>query len=400
MMDSLEAYVDALCREFDHNGPGLCVGIVKTGELVFSKGYGQAHLGYPTPIHADTVFHCCSMAKQFTAACVALLEEAGALSLDDRITDYFPRLPAYCNSIRLANLLYMTNGLYDIYDIAGCVCGVSENNAFSERQSWQYIAGTPAPMFLPGERYAYGNTGYFLLGRLVEKVSGQKLSQFACDNIFAPLKMRNTFLRDDKTKIIANIAMGYKNYSQAHGGAPDDGLCALGDRYSEFADCMEMPGAGQLWTTVNDLAKWDGNFYANQLGSQTQALISRLTTPGQLNSGASCGYGFGLFCHESHGERYVSHGGWAGGYSSNLIRNLDRKISVMALGNHVNILGSISGENGILTKNHGLLSGKARRGGRNGALRRENRTANGAFAPCGEIFRAGHLHDLEYIRGT
>lgn len=335
--------VDFLCKEFGPDMPGTCIGIAVDGELIFSKGYGCANLSYLIPITADTVFHCCSIAKQFTGVCAVLLQEAGKLSFDDLITDYFPELPVFCNKITVSNLIFMTHGLFDYYNISLCVCGIPESKPFSENKVWQFIKACMAPMYEPGERWEYGDIGYFLLGRLVEKISGQKLSQFAKEHIFDVLGMKDTLLRDDKSKIILNAAMGYQEYDRAHMESRDYGVCGLGDRFSECPDNMEITGASQFWTTLNDLVKWNRNFYDNKLGLKKQNLIRLLTTSGKRKDGRLCGYGIGLFCSEDNGERCVWHGGSFRGYNSYSYNNLTQKFSVMILGNHPALSEKING---------------------------------------------------------
>ena len=329
--------VDEMCKRYDRKGyPGIAIGVVENGELVFCKGYGVANLDYDIPIDGNTIFHACSIAKQFTATCIALLIEERKLSLDQDIRSIFPQLKDCGNKITISNLLHMTNGLPDVYDTANLVCGIRENTNINLDEFWKYVTACDWTFFKPGERWSYGNTGYFILGEIVKAVTKIPLSQYADEHIFKPLGMNNTFIRDDITKIIKNRAVGYSNYDHLHFNDRYERYCSRNDTLSINEDNVDVGGAGQLWTTVRDFYLWDKNFYNNILGKCSKELIEILTTSGVLNDGEECGYGYGLFLGELYGNRLVHHGGSAGGYSAYYTQLPEKKLSVIALGNHTN----------------------------------------------------------------
>lgn len=330
--------VDSLFAQYNRpDSPGLCVGVIKDGQLIFTKGYGSANLDYQIPITQHTVFHVASMAKQFTAMAVALLEEQGLVSQGDDIKKFFPELPQYSHTVTVRDLIYMTNGLFDVYGLMNFVGGVRENDYFSRAEAWRAIKACDWLMFEPGTRWSYGNTGYFLLAELVERVSGSSLAEYARVNIFEPLGMTSTFFRDDRTKIIPNRAESYSDYHHVHYNDVGPRVCSRGDRFSINADNMELPGAGQLWSTVLDLAKWDANFYNNKLGLGSPNLIEKVTTRGRYNNGREFNYGYGLYINKTRGLEYVSHPGWANGYSAIIHRIPSQRLSVIALGNYTNL---------------------------------------------------------------
>ncbi len=327
--------LDEMCKKYDRKDyPGIAVGVVENGELIFSKGYGIANLDYNIPIDENTVFHACSMTKQFTAACIALLIEEGKLSLDQDVSSIFPQLKDCGGKVTIYNLLYMTNGIPDVYNTANFVCGIREDEGITRDEFWRYVTACDWKFFKPGERWSYGNTGYFFLGQIVGAVTKTSLSQYADEHIFKPLGMNNTFIRDDRTKIIKNRAVGYSNYEHVHFNDSYKHYTSRNDILSVNEENLEVGGAGQLWTTIKDLLLWDKNFYNNILGRSSREFIEFLTTSGLLSNGKECGYGCGLFIGEFHGNKLVQHGGSAGGYSAYYVQLPEKKSSVIILGNH------------------------------------------------------------------
>lgn len=333
------AKLNEMCKKYDRKDyPGIAVAVVENGELIFSKGYGEANLDYNIPIDENTVFHACSMTKQFTAACIALLIEEGKLSLDQDVSNIFPQLKNCGEKVTIYNLLYMTNGIPDVYDTAYFVCGIREDEGITRDEFWRYITACNWKFFKPGERWSYGNTGYFLLGQIVEAVTQTSLSQYADEHIFKPLGMNNTFIRDDRTKIIKNRAVGYSNYNHVHFNDSYKRYTSRNDVLSINEENVEVGGAGQIWTTINDLLLWDKNFYNNMLGRCSSEFIKFITTSGLLSNDKECGYGSGLFIGKFYGNKIVHHGGWAGGYSAYYAQLPEKKSSVIILGNHTDFM--------------------------------------------------------------
>ena len=343
--------LNEVCKKYDRKDyPGIAVGIVENGELIFSKGYGEANLDYNILIDENTVFHACSMAKQFTAACIALLIEEGKLSLDQDVSSIFSQLKNSGEKVTIYNLLYMTNGIPDVYDTAYFVCGIREDEGITRDEFWRYVTACDWNFFKMGEKWSYGNTGYFLLGQIVEAVTKTSLSQYADEHIFKPLGMNSTFIRDDRTKIIKKRAVGYSNYDHVHYNDSYKRYTSRNDKLSINDENVEVGGAGQIWTTLKDLLLWDKNFYNNKLRRGSSEFIKFLTTPGLLNNGKECGYGLGLFVGEFYGNKIVHHGGWAGGYSAYYAQLPEKKSSVIILGNHTDFMYDFGFKNGGLTE--------------------------------------------------
>lgn len=352
MHSQLCQQIDAVFSELDRPGrPGCAVGVVKDGQLIHAKGYGYASLEHDLPITPSTVLHCASMSKQFTAMSIALLEEQGLVRATDDVRLYLPELPDYGETITVGNLVHMTNGLYDIYGLAGFLLGIREDDYFTREQAWEMVKACDWLIFRPGERWSYGNTGYFLLAEIVQRASGRTLSEFADRSIFQPLGMSSTLFRDDRAMLIKRRAESYSDYAHVHYNDEQPSYCSRGQQYAVNADLMALPGAGGLWTTVEDLYRWDQNFYCNRLGSGSAELIERVTAPGRLNDGSATPYGYGLFLRNKAGFDYAFHGGWANGWSSGIFRIPAERCSVICLGNYTGLYEQIE----VYPESRGLL---------------------------------------------
>lgn len=347
------AKLEKMCKKYDRkNYPGIAVAVVENGEMIFSKGYGEANLEYNIPIDENTVFHACSMTKQFTAACIALLIEEGKLSLDDEVSSILHQFKDCGEKVTVYNLLYMTNGLPDVYDTAYFACGIREDEGITRDEFWRYVKACDWKLFKPGEKWSYGNTGYFLLGQIVEAVTNMSLSEYADEHIFKPLGMNSTFIRDDRTKIIKNRAAGYSNYDHVHFNDSYERYTSRKDVLSINEENVEVGGAGQMWTTVKDMLLWNENFYNNKIGKGSSEFIKFITNSGLLSNGKECGYGCGLAVGEFYGNKIVHHGGWAGGYSAYYAQLPEKKSSVIVLGNHTDFMYDLdfAFKNGGLTE--------------------------------------------------
>ncbi|MFN2144494.1 MAG: serine hydrolase domain-containing protein, partial [Anaerolineales bacterium] len=189
--------------------PGCVAGVLQHGETVYAKGFGRANLEYPSPISAETVFDIGSMAKQFVGMAVALLEEEGRIDTTAGIRDYLPDLPDYTHRIKVANLLHHTSGIRNYTVLAYYMIGYHESDAISPEEVYDLLKSVQTGSFAPGERYEYSDSNYFLLGKIVEQVSGKTLGEFAAENIFQPLGMENTLFRECHSRVIPNRAISY-----------------------------------------------------------------------------------------------------------------------------------------------------------------------------------------------
>ena len=318
-MSSLTDQVDALFARWDRpDSPGCALGVIQNGEFVYRRGYGMANLEHDVPISSTTVFRVGSLSKQFTAASVALLAERGQLSLDDDVRRYLPELPTYGRPITVRHLIHHTSGVRDYLELMS-LAGMGDDDFYTDAQVIEMIARQQGLNFAPGDEYLYSNSGYYLLGLIVKRVSGQSLRQFADENIFQPLGMANTHFHDDHTEIVRHRAAGY---------APrDDG------RYRIYMTALDMVGDGGLFTAVDDLLLWDRNLDDNRLGQGGPDLIQLMLTPGRLNSGQELAYAFGLVVGDHRGLKTVGHGGAFVGFRAEVIRFPEQRLSVICLAN-------------------------------------------------------------------
>jgi CubicO group peptidase (beta-lactamase class C family) len=301
------------------DSPGCALGVIKDGKIIYKRGYGMANLDYSIPISATSVFYIGSTSKQLTAASVALLARQGKLSLDDDIRKYLPEMPQYESPVTIRHLIHHTSGIRDYLELMG-LAGMPHENIYTDQELINLIARQKRLNFKPGDKHLYSNSGYFLLSQIVKRASGKSLRQFAEENIFKPLGMKNTHFHDDRTMIVKNRATGY---------APSNGS------FSIVLTNFDKVGDGGLLTTVEDLYLWDQNFYDNKLGGAD--FLNQLLTPGTLNSGEKLDYAFGLTVGQYKGLKMVSHGGAFIGFRAEMIRFPEQKFSVICLCNLGNI---------------------------------------------------------------
>lgn len=316
---TLTAKVDAIFANYDKAGsPGCALGVIKDGKLIYARGYGLANLEHNIPNSPKLVYDIGSTSKQFTAASILLLQQQGKLALDDDVRKFIPELPAYQKPVTIRHLVHHTSGLRD-YLVLFSLAGVSFDDTTTEDDALKLIVKQKELNFAPGDEWLYSNSGYFLLSIIVKRASGKSLAEFAQENIFKPLGMKNTIYLDNHKRIVPLRATGY---------APGKiGDFAFRTEMSHF----EQTGDGAVYTSIEDLLLWDQNFYEPKVGGAE--FLKRMHEVGQLNSGEKLDYAAGLFVDEHKGLRKVSHGGAWAGYRSDLVRFPDQKLSVACLCN-------------------------------------------------------------------
>lgn len=319
--DPSHASIDSIFAQYDHtNTPGCALGVYRNDRIIYSRGYGMADLNQRVPIDPSTVFYIASTSKQFTAMSIALLAEDGKLSLDDPIRKWIPELPAYADRITVQNLVHHTSGIRDYLGL-WAISGRGVADEVPQEVALDLITRQRAVDFEPGTQYSYSNSGYLLLAELVQRVSGKTLRDFAAERIFEPLGMASTQFHDDNTRIVERRAEGYQ--------PKGDGTFAI------VRTSFALVGDGGLLTSVNDLVKWDANFYHNVLGRGGPSLITRVTTPRSepLAGGRAQRYAFGLMPGTYRDLAIVEHGGAFIGFRAQLLRVPSEHFSVAILCN-------------------------------------------------------------------
>lgn len=300
------------------NSPGCSVGVIQDGEFIFKRSFGMADLEHGIPLASDSMFYACSVSKQFVAMCVLLLEEEGRLALDDDIREYLPDFPDYGTPITIRHLVHHTSGIRDYFGLWE-MAGNDFQDYMPDQAVYELIKSQKSLNFDPGEEHLYSNSCYFLLYRIIEKVSGMTLREYADEAIFTPLGMKNSFFHDDFRRLIPNRAMGYY---------PDEAQGYL-NQISRF----DLVGSGGMFTCIEDFLPWDSNFYDNRLGRGDQELIRRMKTSGKLNDGKDIGYAFALVPGSYRGLEIVEHSGSLGGYRTHYLRFPGERFSVVILSN-------------------------------------------------------------------
>jgi len=315
--------VDDLVRDKmrQHPIPGLALEIIQHGKPAKIAAYGVANLEWHTAVTPETVFEIGSVTKQFTAAGILLLAQEGKLSVDDKISRYLKDTPETWTNITLRHLLTHTSGLKNYTGLDG----FELTRHLTQAQFIRRMSSEPLD-FAPGAKWSYSNTGFSLLGYVIENVSGQGYWPFMQERIFGPLGMSSTTNRDPR-RIITGRASGYETDHAGH-------------YVNRDYDLTDIFSAGAIVSTVGDLAKWNTSLDEHTL--LTAATEREMWTPVQLNNGTTHAYGFGWFLEPLQGRQTIGHSGSTSGFSASIQRFPKDGLAVIVLTN--------SDESGIGTK--------------------------------------------------
>ncbi|TDO84303.1 CubicO group peptidase (beta-lactamase class C family) [Flavobacterium chryseum] len=312
--------IDQLLNQYNQyglfNGSAL---VSENGKVIFQKGYGSANMEWDIPNKPDTKFRLGSITKQFTAFLIVKLAEEGKIKLDVPITTYLHDYPKEVgDKITIQNLLTHTSGIPN-YTNAPDFLKEKAKNPYSPADFVKTFSNLPLE-FKPGEKFAYSNSGYFLLGYIIEKITGKTYEQYLQETIFTPLKMVNSGY-DHSDNVIKNRAAGYEK----------QGKKIINASYID----MSIPyAAGSLYSTVEDLYLWDQALYTNKLLSEKS--MESLFKPYILMGDG--GYGYGWFISEitigTKGKvKIIEHGGGINGFNTNISRVPSDKILIVLLNN-------------------------------------------------------------------
>lgn len=332
-----QARIDAIFAPFDRDGsPGYAVGVIRNGKLVFARGYGRAELDNNIPITPKTSFHLASLSKQFTAAAVALLIAEGKLSLDTPVAEFVPEVKDFGADLRIKHLIYFTSGLPE-YTSLPRQSGMPWFSFFYFTTDEAIATSLRAGKFnfAPGTKWEYSNINYMLLTRIVERASGMPFAEFLQTRVFKPLDMGASLLNDDSTAVIPNRATGYADRSDpeilkelasmgihAHGGTGPVRLPRISPHY----------GGSGVFSTVEDLAKWDANFYTHRLAGKafTEQMLHREKFAHDKGNDA-----FGLVHGDFKGRPMVWFSGGDMDTSTFMARLPNERLTVVCLSNRL-----------------------------------------------------------------
>src|SRR3954453_14136500 len=294
--DDLARYADQLFSQtYPANEPRAAVLVMKDGQVVLRKGYGMANLELGVPIQPDMVFEIGSITKQFTAASILLLQERGKLSVNDEVTKYLSDYPTHGQKITIDHLLTHVSGIPSYTELLEWRPRGGED--MTVQQLIDLFKDKPL-RFNPGEKWAYNNSAYILLGAVIEKVSGKSYEDFIEQEIFAPLGMKSSRYGHQREVIPGRVA-GYER-------------TAGGYQIAKYISMTQPYAAGSLMSTGDGLALWAEALAEGKVIKKES--LERMTTPAKLKSGMSTKYAYGLGVSEGDGARIVEHGGGIFGF--------------------------------------------------------------------------------------
>ena len=290
--------IDAVMADVYKAGqPGAAIIVRKNGETLFRKGYGLADLELKVPVEPDMVFRLGSITKQFTAVAVLMLAQEGRLGLQDEITKFLPDYPVQGRTITVEHLLTHTSGIQSYTDMAEWLPLWRKDMTLTELID---LFKSKPMQFEPGESWAYNNSGYILLGAVIEKVSGMTYESFLAERVFKPLGMKDSHYGSAE-RIIPRRVPGYQLGKAGFVNAP-------------YLSMTQPYAAGSLLSSVDDLAVWSDAVFAEKLVKKEW--LDKAFTPYKLKNGESSGYGYGWFVGGLDGHRSVEHGGGINGFTS------------------------------------------------------------------------------------
>lgn len=311
----LETFVDSIAQQAieKQSAIGLSIGIAIGDEILLAKGYGSADLELDVPATEKMVYRIGSITKQFTAAAILLLVEEGKLKLDDPLTKFLPDYPTQSHVVTLRHLLHHTSGIKDFTRLP------DYRQQLAKRVSHEDILARfkDEPFdFEPEAKFQYCNSGYYLLGVVIENVSELSYEEFVQTRILEPLKMKTTYY-DKPSRIIPNRASGYSRWGPRL-------------RNAGYINMKQPFSAGAMASTVTDLILWERGLINNSLLSADSGKMMK--TRGKRADGKPINYGLGTFLRKINGQQTIGHGGGIVGFRSDLIYypKLDCTIVVLA----------------------------------------------------------------------
>jgi len=308
--------IDDLFAPYTGARPGASVIVIRDGHVVARRAYGMADLEQRTAATPETDYRLASVSKQFTAMAVMLLAQDGKLRYDQPIRDFLPELPAATRDVTVRHLLNHTSGLIDYEDLIP----ESRTAQLNDGDVLDLLAAKDSLYFRPGTEYRYSNSGYVLLGLIVNRVSGMAFPDFLRTRIFAPLGMSATVAHLEGRDTVPHRAIGY---------SPRGGEFVETDQSVTSATL----GDGGIYTNVDDMVRWDQALYGGSTALVDSATLTIATTPPALPGGASTEYGFGWFIDTYRGLPRWRHTGETSGFRNAIQRFPERRFTVIILTN-------------------------------------------------------------------
>lgn len=326
--ESLDKYFSGLVSK---NEPGLAAAVIKNGQPAIIYTAGVTDIKTLQPITAKTNFRLASVTKQFTACAIMLLARDGRLHYDQSLKDYFPDFPAYGQAITIRHLLTHTSGLPDYEDLLPPAdpARTIEEQQITDNQVLELLKKQKKGKFRPGGEWSYSNSGYVLLGLIIEKASGQPFDEFLHDRIFAPLGMETTILYERNKNTVQSRAYGHTRVA---------GRWEIQDQSLTSA----TRGDGRIYSSVEDLIKWDEAWRGETLLSAEEKKLA--LTPVKIRGkgpvdpdGRPAAYGFGWFLNPWEGHQRAWHYGETAGFRTTIQRFYQDSLTVIILANRADL---------------------------------------------------------------
>ena len=296
--EEVEKSIDSLVgHQIKPNEPGVAILVGKAGKIIYDKAYGSADVELNVPLQPGMIFRIGSVTKQFTAIAILQLVEKGLISLQDSLQKFLPDFPSKGYTITIENLLTHTSGIPDYADADTTHNLYIEREDFTPDRLTSYFDYMPLE-FAPGSRYRYSSSGYVLLGRIIEKVTGESYHDYMIKNVLAPAGLTHTLYANEHT-IVPGRVSGYTR---------DNGFY----ENCEYQSISLAYAAGDLMSNVDDLYKWNKALLSYKLVSQ--ASLQRAFTPFTLKNGSHSSYGYGWFIDTLYGSKCIHHEGQVSGF--------------------------------------------------------------------------------------
>ena len=316
--NALEIKIDSLIPEaVNDTTPGLIIGIVQNGELVFSKGYGLANISYGISNDPDMVYNIGSVSKQFLGYAFAMLHVKGDLNIDDPVTKYLDDWPEFDQVVTLRHLLTHTSGYREAYtmsNLAGRIIGVDR---LSREECLDVVRNQPKLEFIPGSGFTYNSTAWVILAEILEKVTDTPADQWVETNILQPLEMDNTQIESYVGEVIMNTAESY-SYDKEKG-------------YSNERSNRAIFGAAEVYSNVQDLVKWIENFKTAEIGGKE--VNELFLEPFILNDGSNSEYALGIITSAYRGLKRYRHTGGHEAFATQLSYYPDQDLGIITVSN-------------------------------------------------------------------
>lgn len=316
--NDLEAKIDALIpTEVNDSTPGLVIGIVQKGELIFSKGYGLANISYGISNNPKMVYNIGSVSKQFLGYAFAMLHVKGDLNIDEPVNKFLEDWPEFEYTVTLRHLLTHTSGYREAYtmsNLAGRIIGVDR---LSKEECLEVVRKQPNLEFIPGSKWTYNSTAWVILAEVLQKVTGQPADEWVENNILQPLGMQNTQIESFVGEVILNAAESY-SYNNAQG-------------YINQESNRAIFGAAEVYTSIPDLVKWINNYQTAVIGGK--AVNDLFLTPFILDDKSNSEYALGIFNNTYRGLRRYNHTGGHEAFITDLSYFPDHDLGIITISN-------------------------------------------------------------------